>query len=214
MSKECKYFHDLCNKIQKQRFPFDINKIPMNGIYILFENGELAHSTYRIVRIGINKNDNNLQKRIMEHFITENKDRSIFRKNIGRALLNKNKDNYIKAWDIDFTYKKNKELYKDIMNIKKQNEIEKKVTEIIQNNFSFIELREDNKEKRLLLESKIISTVSLCNECIQSEKWLGNYSPKDKIKKSGLWQINELYKTPLNENEIEFLNLKVNKIMK
>jgi hypothetical protein len=28
---------------------------------------------------------------------------------------------------------------------------------------------------------------------------LGNFSPKEKIRGSGLWLVNELWKTPLNE---------------
>ena len=30
-------------------------------------------------------------------------------------------------------------------------------------------------------------------------------SPKDKIKESGLWLVNELYKEPLSENDISFI---------
>ena len=52
----------------------------------------------RIVRIGTHRGDNNLYNRLKEHFINENKDRSIFRKNIGRALLNKNQDSYLEIW--------------------------------------------------------------------------------------------------------------------
>jgi hypothetical protein len=44
------------------------------------------------------------------------------------------------------------------------------------------------------LESKIISTVSLCEKCHPSSDWLGLHSPKRKIQESGLWQVNELYK--------------------
>ena len=31
------------------------------------------------------------------------KDRSIFRKNIGRAILNKNNDSFLEIWNLDFT---------------------------------------------------------------------------------------------------------------
>jgi hypothetical protein len=36
---------------------------------------------------------------LKEHFVNENKDRSIFRKNIGRALLNKDNDYFIEQWN-------------------------------------------------------------------------------------------------------------------
>jgi len=49
-------------------------------------------------------------KFLYQHYhVNENKDRSIFRKNIGRALLDKNKDPYLKIWELDLTYRRNKE---------------------------------------------------------------------------------------------------------
>lgn len=77
-----------------------------NGVYILFEKNEFGHNGDRIVRIGSHTGNDNLVKRLEEHFLKENKDRSIFRKNIGRALLNKNSDSYLDIWDIDLTSKK------------------------------------------------------------------------------------------------------------
>jgi hypothetical protein len=57
----------------------------------------------------------------------------------------------------------------------------------------------------LAIEQGAISTVSLCSECGPSESWLGCSSPKEKIRVSGLWQVNELYKTSLSQAEIERL---------
>ena len=71
--------------------------------------------------------------------------------------------------------------------------------------FSFSVFKVEYKDKRKDLESKLISTVSLYNECNSSREWLGKYSPKEKIKLSGLWQVDELYKEPLSEND--FLGL-------
>ena len=59
-----------------------------------------------------------------------------------------------------------------------------------------------SKAQRLELESKIISTVSWCDECFPSNTWLGAHSPKEKIRKSGLWLVNELYKQELLENDV------------
>ena len=91
----CPHLHTLFNKLPHHHFPFDAKKIPLNGIYILFEFGEIAHDTNRIVRIGTHNGDGNLPSRLKSHFIKENKDRSIFRKNIGRALLNKSNDPFL-----------------------------------------------------------------------------------------------------------------------
>lgn len=204
MSKNCNTIHRWFNGMKKYTFPFNEQEIPENGIYILFEKGEFAHSANRIVRIGTHTGNNQLRSRLFQHFLNENKDRSIFRKNIGRALLNKDKDPFLEQWEIDLTTKNAKEVHSNSVDFMKQKETEKKVTKYIQNNFSFVVFQIDDKDKRLEIESKIISTVSLCDECKPSENWLGNFSPKEKIRKSGLWLVNELWKTPLTDaNMIE-----------
>lgn len=211
MSKNCNTIHQWFNGMKRFTFPFDKQDIPQNGIYILFEKGEFAHTTNRIVRIGTHTGQNQLPSRLFQHFLKENKDRSIFRKNIGRALLNKNNDSFLEKWELDLTTRHAKNQYSELIDFNKQKEIEKRVTKFIQDNFSFVVFQVDDKEKRLYFESRIISTVSLCEKCKPSENWLGNYSPKEKIRMSGLWIVNELWKTPLNDEDIielkQLLNL-------
>jgi hypothetical protein len=212
VSKICHTIHQWFNGMKKHSFPFNEQEIPKNGIYILFEKDEFAHSTNRIVRIGTHTGNNKLRSRLKEHFANENKDRSIFRKNIGRALLNKDNDPFIEQWEKDLTTKNERTLYSNSVDFIKQKEIEKRVTKYIQDNFSFVVFQIDNKDKRLELESKIISTVSLCDECNPSQNWLGLSSPKEKIRKSGLWLVNKLWETPLSENDlIELKNILENK---
>jgi len=55
------------------------------------------------------------------------------------------------------------------------------------------------KAQRLNLEAQVISTVSWCDDCRPSANWIGLHSPKPKIRQSGLWQVNELYKETLSE---------------
>ena len=196
MSEVCEKLHRTVNDMHRYHFPIEKDKIYKNGIYILFEKNEKAHDGERIVRIGTHRGNDNLYNRLKEHFINENKDRSIFRKNIGRALLNKNKDDYLDIWEIDFQERKNKEQFKDKLDVEKQKDLEKQVSEYIQNNLSFVIIEVANKEERLFYESKLISTVSLCQDCHCSDNWLGKYSPKNKIVESGLWLVNELYKEP------------------
>ena len=202
MSENCRKLHEWFNSMPKLKFPFNEKNIPMNGIYILFEKGEFAHNTNRIVRVGTHTGKNQLRSRLIQHFLNENKDRSIFRKNIGRALLNKNKDSFLGKWELDLTTKKSKDKFSNRIDFERQNEIEKKVSKYIQDNFSFVVFKIDDKQKRLEFESKIISTISLCKECKPSMGWLGLYSPKEKIRKSGLWLVNELYKTPLSNQDM------------
>lgn len=205
MSQICHKVHLLFSELSKFEFPFDTKRIPRNGIYVLFEKGEFAHETYRIVRVGTHTGNNQLPSRLEQHFVRENKDRSIFRKNIGRAILNKEKDTFLAQWEIDMTTSDAKKKHAGMLDQRKLQETEKRVTDYIQQYFRFVAFRVDDKAKRLSWESKIISTVSQCDECNPSKNWLGLHSPKEKIRESGLWLVNELYKQPLSESDYEAL---------
>lgn len=191
--------------MKRFNFPFNENEILLNGIYILFEKGEKAHGGDRVVRIGTHTGKDQLRSRLKQHFINENKDRSIFRKNIGRALLNKDKDPFLREWELDLTTKESKNKHGSSVDPDKQKQVEREVTKYIQDNFSFVVFQINDKEKRLDLESKIISTISLCDECKASKNWIGLFSTKKKIRESGLWLVNELYKEPLSDEELEEL---------
>ena len=80
MSSICQKTHELFNALPRHSFPFDESKLPDNGIYILFEKGEEAHGVDRIVRIGNHIGRDQLRSRLYQHFVQENKDRSIFRR--------------------------------------------------------------------------------------------------------------------------------------
>lgn len=203
-NNKCGVLHKLFHQLQRHSFPFE-NNICDNGIYVLFEKGELAHGGDRIVRIGTHTGKRQLKSRLKQHFVMENKDRSIFRKNIGRAILNKTGDPFLEQWEWDLTTRQSKEKYDHLVNKNKKEKLEKEVSKYIQSNLSFIVFGVEDKNERLTLESRIISTVSLCNECKPSNKWLGLKSPKKKIRESGLWLVNELYKQEINEAELKRL---------
>ena len=210
MSAECASIHRLASELDRHGFPYDKSEIPMNGIYLLFQKGEIGHEKERIVRVGTHTGENQLRSRLKEHFRTENKDRSIFRKNIGRAILCRNKDPFLEHWDLDLTTSKAKEKYSSLINFGYQKKIESQVSQYIQANFTFTVFEVNGKEERLDVESKLISTVSLCEECKPSKDWLGNNSPKEKIVKSGLWLVNQLYKTPYDCTGIEYFRKLLN----
>jgi hypothetical protein len=142
----------------------------------------------------------------------ENKDRSVFRKNIGRALLKKAEDPFLSQWELDLTTRIAREKYQEQIDNQYLASVEKMVSGYLQEHFSFAVFEIPDKETRLNLESKIISTVSKCEECKPSLTWLGLYSPKAKIRESGLWLVNELYKEPLNESEFESLKAYLGKV--
>ncbi len=203
IAQNCNLVHQRLRRAERFSFPFEKYSIPQNGIYVLFEKGEFAHGGERIVRVGTHTGQSQLPSRLFQHFLNENKDRSIFKKNIGRAILSKRKDSFLEKWDLDLTSKKMKKKHLRFIDQDKQRQVEKEVSKYIRNNFTFCVFRVDSKVKRLRLESRIISTLSHCWECGPSIRWLGNFSPKKKIQQSGLWQINELWKMPLTSRDLK-----------
>ena len=196
VERRCQRIHEWANGLRRFSFPFEPADIPENGIYFLFEKGERAHGVDRIVRIGTHIGKRRLPIRLKDHFLRENKDGSIFRKNIGRALLNKEQDSFLEVWDRKPTPREfhNKKVH-----------VEKVVSSYIRDKISFSALSIEGKGERKSLESKIISTISWCEKNCPSRSWLGRCSPEQKIQESGLWLVRELYKEPLSEEEMEKL---------
>lgn len=199
--------HQLGNK--QKRFSFSsnqsINEIPKNGIYFIYEKGEKYKDLDRIVRVGSHTGLNQLGPRLYQHFIMENKNRSIFRKNIGRCFLSKENSPYSNLWELDTTSRADKD--KNLKRLDKdfEKQIEKKITDYFQNNFTFCVFKIDLKDDRLFWERKIASTLANASDTTPSSNWLGNYSPKDKIKQCGLWQVNGLNEGSLTESELDEL---------
>lgn len=221
---KCEWLHRQLEELPIFRYPFSLEDLPRNGIYFFYEDGEeWGHggNHLRIVRIGTHKGYN-FRSRINDHFLFNDrkmnfnemkpapKDRSIFRKNIGRALLNKKKDKYIEIWNIDFTSRGNREKYGNLRDIEKEKEIETMTTKTLRDNFSFRFLVIDSQTDRMGtqgLESTLIGTIARCKLCVPSSSWLGNHSPIEKIKASGLWLVQHLNSDAINErNRITILN--------
>lgn len=198
----CEELHELVNGLPRQRFPFDVAEIPLNGVYILFEEGETAHGGERIVRIGTHRGDNQLRGRLREHFLVENKDRSIFRKNVGRALLNRDEDPYLEAWEKDLLARAGRAKWGHLLDAAHQAEVERRVSEHIRSRLSFVTIPAARRVERLWLEKRLIGAVSGCEGCGSSEGWLGRWSPVRKIRESGLWQVQGLGKEPLTTDEL------------
>jgi hypothetical protein len=77
-------------------------------------------------------------------------DRSIFRKNIGRALLNRQRDlDYLKVWEIDFTSNINRANHSHFRNIEKEKTIESQITELLRETFYFRFISIEGQEKRM-----------------------------------------------------------------
>jgi len=223
MSELCKWLHEQLQQLPLIKFPFNLEQLPDNGIYFFYEQGEIwghGGDKPRIVRIGTHR-DGNFRSRIAEHYLLDeskmnfdkNKakpsDRSIFRKNIGRALLNRHNDKYLQVWEIDFTIKKNRENFRHLRDIEKEIEIESEITIILRKNFSFRYLELGSQAERMGtagLESSLIGTISHCKLCRPSNKWLGKDSPKKQIKESGLWLVQHLKANGINERDKKIIS--------
>lgn len=202
--------HQLFNQQKRFSFPFQEKKdeIPSNGIYVIFEKGETFHGMDRITRVGTHTGEDQLFSRLNQHFLKENKNRSIFRKNIGRSLLHKENNPYSKEWEYDATSREGKEKYAKLLNLELEKELEKRISTYIHENLSFVVFEVKTKEERLFWEERIIATLSKAanqGEIKPSDKWLGNFSPIEKIRNSGLWLVQGLDKEGLTEDEFEKL---------
>lgn len=230
----CRWLHEKLESLYLIKFSFDLTKLPDNGIYFFYEEGENStHINYdyddnnnssistnakaRIVRIDMHT-EGNFSSRISEHFLVNEaakmmnftisnpkpSDRSIFRKNIGRALLNKENDYYQKIWEIDFTTRENCNNYGIMRNIQKEKEIESAITRLLREKFSFRFIPLEGQVKRIVrseIEDKLIGTIASCNLCKASDNWLGKYSPIPQIKNGKLWLSQHLNSPGLSNQE-------------
>jgi len=199
MSEECRWLHEQLEQLPPVRFPFRAEQLPTNGIYFFYETGEIwghGGDKPRIIRIGTHK-DRNFRSRIAEHFLLNprkmefNKDepkpsdRSIFRKNIGRAILKKANDPYLEVWEIDFIKNENRERYAWKRDIKKERKTEEEITWVLREKFCFRCITINGETLRMGntgLESSLIATVAQCGQCRPSPNWLGKHSPVEKIR--------------------------------
>ena len=148
-------------------------------MYIIFERGEKYGGYDRITRVG--KAEKSLLSRLKQHFEKEDKDHSIFRKHVGRALLNK------KGLPLDNWNKKGVT----------DSDTEKKVSEYLKENATFCVIPLEDKNEIRILEKTLIGILAAFNlsylvangKAIQSGDWLGNHSVNQKIKDVGLWNV-------------------------
>lgn len=203
----CQLIHDKLNEFERFNYPFYKEDLPQSGIYVIFENREIAHGGDRIVHIGTHIEDRGLERRICEIFEKENKNRSILRKNIGRCILSKQCNEYIRIWDKDTTSANVKKEMDGFIDIEFERKIEEQITKHIVENFSFVVIPENDKTLRKEIKNELISEISRCKQCGPSLNWLGSYSTKIKIKESGLWNEQGLYKENLTNYIVEKLEL-------
>ena len=152
-----------------KRICSDFTKIPKNGVYIMFENGETAHPcdyNERIVRIGINEQQDRLPRRVKSHYNGTVRT-SVFRKHLRAAIAERD-------------------------GIAVDKVTEQQISDYIRKNITFVVIEVNDKKKREELEKALIATVAQCPECKASDKWLGKYCAAPKIRNGKLWNVKYL----------------------
>lgn len=193
--------HNLFNQVAKFRSFNWQNYSSLNfknGIYVFFDkNHQLADGIFRIVRIGTHTQDHNLIARIRNHY-RGSKNSSIFRKNIGISLLNSRNDDYVKIWQLDTSQPEIREKFADKINKPKEAELEQEVTNYINDNLFFVAFEVSSVDERLKIESGLISALTYATNNKQAGDWLGNFSGKLNILRSGMWLVKEMDLEPIS----------------
>lgn len=216
----CQWLHEQLEQRELIRFPFDLEGLPRNGIYFFYEAGETwghGGDYPRIVRVGTHR-EGNFRSRMADHYVIDEqkmnfnrnqaapKDRSIFRKNIGRALLHRDRDSYEALWNIDFTTRASREANGFRRDVEKEKQIEDQVTRILRERFAFRWIELEGEGRRMGsqgLEAVLIGTLARCGECSPSSNWLGRFSPKPKIAQNGLWLEQHLQALEVTEDRMK-----------
>ncbi len=173
-------------------------KAKKRGVYFFFENGELRSDSgggSRVVRVGTHaltsSSRTTLWNRLSQHrgaasTGTGNHRGSIFRKLVGYALMARNPEWTINTWGEGDSASSN-----EIIAAEKV--LERQVSRVI-GEMLFLWLEVDNppcpENQRGRIERNSIALLSGYNEStvdLPSENWLGKYCPREKVKRSGLW---------------------------
>ncbi len=168
------------------------SELPANGIYIFFEQGETIQYrdivTERAVRVGINTSDVGFPDRIYKHY-GNNRKQSIFRKHIGKALLTKENPKHplLRDWGL----KTGPPLP----------EIEQMVSDLLYQTFTFCCFAVDEAEERQKFETSLIALFAQHPLGKPSAGWLGRYAVNERIRRSGLWNCDDIDKTPLTRSQ-------------
>ncbi len=181
-------------------------KCPKQGLYIFLHKDEkrlLDPTRIRIARVGTHAVSQNsktlLWHRLKTHKGTNsgygNHRSSIFRSYVGSAIIEREKLGVI-TWN-----------KKTIISSETQNEkeIEKRVSEYINDNFQLICLDIPGEalktNDRAYIERNLIALLSnsLKFSDTPPANWLGSYAPNELVKKSGLWNVNHTEEMVTND---------------
>ena len=180
----CLVVHELLEPLPLHDFRTPTTRLPRNGIYFFYEEGELCRHVDvirpRIVRVGTHREQSRFPSRIKQHF-RGNKNGSVFRKHLGGALLRRGNPD---GFRLDKWLKHDTPTFKDV---------EELVTNKLAADFTFKCIAVEDKKIRLDLEERLIATIAKCPGCKPSKDWLGRYAASEEIRESGLWNVQHVY---------------------
>lgn len=200
-ASRCLRLHQLLATLPRYTWE-ETDEVPFrNGIYLVFEEGEIYQGMPRMVRVGTHKAPDRLRKRLRDHFVRENHNRSIFRKNIGKALLNRDGDPYLAIWSLDTS----RPPYRGMEDPHREREMEQEVSRYLRTHMTFSAFEVETQEQRLRLEEGIIASLHQTEDFQAGSSWPGRFSPEKEIRKSGMWLKQGLDGVPLGDEELELL---------
>ena len=179
------------------------HRLPKQGVYFFYEDGELtsgADGHPRVVRVGThavsNGSRSTLTQRLRAHRGTRagggNHRGSIFRLHVGQALQRRLKS-------LVPTWAKGSTVARDIRDAEREHE--ERVSKIICAMpvlWLAVEDAAGPTSERAVIERGAIATLSNSLAPIgkPSDSWLGNHSPREEIRRSGLWNLNYTRESP------------------
>jgi hypothetical protein len=185
--------HRLANLLPRFDYQFKKCQLPPNGVYLFFEEGESAtmdgRSYCRIVRVGTHLVDGLFPTRIHNHYFSNCKG-SVFGKHVRSALYGFDNRNSIDPPPLVI---ESKLLFKAF---------ELRVSKVMAERFTFVCFPVETKAERLELESGLIALLAQYPVAKPSPDWLGHYASAETIRTSVLWNKNEVFAAPLNDEQM------------
>lgn len=190
--------YDLILTLPIRNYQTSAADLPLNGIYIYFEDGEQCEVggrlVPRIVRIGTHRVDGRFPSRIRSHHgsarkLGGNKNSSVFRQHLGGAFLRRDNptDSRLPEWTQHggATFP----------------EVEATVSQYLRDRMTYVCFQVDRADERLSLESGLIALLSQHPLGEPSVPWLGKHAPNRDIAWSGLWNTQHVRDIPLSSQQ-------------
>jgi len=166
--------HDIARPLARHFWPFIADAVPRNGVYLVYEEGELFEGRPRIVRIGTHRAQDGLRRRLRYH-VGGNKNSSIFRKHLGSALLKRlgYAGEEIARWMRQDT--------------RGWRDVEKAITLELETRFSFSCLHIEDAPERMRTERQLIASLTCLDYSPASDHWTGNLAGSLVVRSCGMW---------------------------